>query len=148
MNGTLKTFLKAKEFEKIKYKDTSQMYNQFMNSLENNLKYNFPDAFNVIKQSKRQSKKHDNYFFNLPDHLIHAYYMLRHLRIRDYKVKIMYTLNYFRSIQRKLAFDLNEMDTRDTVLGDQEFKPPVGATRISSKNLSNDTSTGAAGNSK
>lgn len=141
-------FLKAKEFEEIKYKDTSVMYNQFMNSLENNLRFNFPDAFNVIKQSKRLSKRSDNFFFNLPDHLVHAYYMLRHLKIRDHKVKIMYALNYYRSIQRKLAFDLHEMDTRDTVLGDQEFKPPTAATRISSKNLANDSSMGGAGNSK
>jgi len=124
------------------------MYTQFMESLENNLRYNFPDAFNFIKQSKRLNKKSDNHFFNLPDHLIHAYYMLRHLRIRDYKVKIMYALNYYRSIQRRMAFDLHEMSTRDRVLGDQEFKPPSGATRISSKNLANDSSTGAVGSSK
>lgn len=119
-----------------------------MDALQNNLKYNFPDAFNVIKQSKRLNKKSGNHFFNLPEHLVHTYYMLRHLKIRDYKVKIMYALNYYRSVQRRLTFDMHEMSTRDTVLGDQEFKAPKDATRISAKNLANDNSTGAAGNSK
>lgn len=74
--------------------------------------------------------------------------MLRHLKTRDFKVKIQYALNYFRSVQRRLTFDLNEMHTRDTVLGDQEFKPPSNATRISVKNITDDASLGAVGNSK
>lgn len=148
VDGSLKQFIKAKEFEEVKYKDTSEMYRQFMDALENNLRFNFPDAFNVIKQSKRLNKKSSNHFFNLPEHLVHAYYMLRHLKIRDFKIKILYALNYYRSIQRRLTLDLHEMTTRDTVLGDQEFKPPTDATRISSRNLANDSSAGAAGNSK
>jgi hypothetical protein len=148
VDGSLKQFLKAKDFEEVKYKDTSIMYKQFMDALENNIRYNFPDALNVIKQSKRMNKKSGNYFFNLPEHLVHIFYMLRHLRIRDHKVKIMYALNYYRSVQRRLTFDMHEMSTRDTVLGDQEFKPPTDATRTSSKNMADDTSSGAAGNSK
>lgn len=78
------------------------MYQQFMDALENNLRLNFPDANNVIKLTKRLNKKNDNFFFQLPEHLIHTYYMLRHLRIRDFKIKLQYTLNYYRSIQRRL----------------------------------------------
>ena len=74
--------------------------------------------------------------------------MLRHLKIRDHKIKIQYTLNYYRSVQRRLAFDLHEFTTRDTVLGDQEFKPPSDASRVSTKNMKDDASHGAAGNSK
>lgn len=40
------------------------------------------------------------------------------------------------------------MRTRDTVLGDQEFKPPSDATRTSVKNITDDASLGATGNSK
>jgi hypothetical protein len=148
VDGSLKQFLKAKEFEEVKYKDTTLLYSQFMEALENNLKFNFPDAFNVIKASKRLNKKSENYFFNLPDHLIHAYYMLRHLKIRDYKTKILYTLNYYRSIQKRLTLDLHEISTRDRVGSDQELKPPNDATRLSKKNISNDTSAGAVGASK
>lgn len=148
VDGSLKQFMKAKEFEEVKYKDTTQLYSQFMDALENNLRLNFEDAFNVIKTTKRLNKKSDNYFFRLPDHMLHAYYMLRHLKIRDFKTKILYALNYFRSIQKRFTLDLEELYTRDKVVSDQELKPPTDATRISKKNISNDTSAGAAGASK
>ena len=148
VDGSLKLFNKARDFEEIKYKDTTDLYTHFMDALENNLKLNYPDANNVIKMNKRLSKKGGNMFFQLPQHLVHSLYMLRHLKIRDFKIKILYTLNYYRSVQRRLAFDLNEMNTRDTVLGDQEFKPPSEATRISAKNMTDNASIGVAGNSK
>jgi hypothetical protein len=37
---------------------------------------------------------------------------------RDAKTKVMYTLNYFRSIQKRLMLDLREFGTRERVLGD------------------------------
>ena len=37
---------------------------------------------------------------------------------RDAKTKILYSLNYFRAIQKRLMMDLREVGTRDRVLGD------------------------------
>ena len=37
---------------------------------------------------------------------------------RDAKTKILYSLNYFRSIQKRLMLDLREFGTRERVLGD------------------------------
>ena len=68
VDGSLKQLLKDKEFEEIKYKDSTDIYSQFMEALENKLKMNFPDLFNVVKQSKRMVKKSNNFFFNLPEH--------------------------------------------------------------------------------
>lgn len=148
VDGSLKQFSKSKEAEEIKYKDCTELYTQFTDALEQNLRFNFSSAFSHGGSVRKGGKKSSNYFFNLPEHLVHAYYMLRHLKIRDLKVKIQYALNYYRSIQRRLILDLHEMRTRDTVLGDQEFKPPADATRTSVKNIANDSSVGAAGNSK
>lgn len=35
---------------------------------------------------------------HMPQHLITAYYVLRHMKSRDYKIKLLYCLNYFRSV--------------------------------------------------
>ncbi len=45
----------------------------------------------------------------IPSNLIKAYYTLRYLRSRDAKVRLLQTLNYFRSVQKRLALDLKEM---------------------------------------
>ena len=37
---------------------------------------------------------------------------------RDAKTKLLYSLNYFRSIQKRLMLDLREFGTRERVLGD------------------------------
>lgn len=37
---------------------------------------------------------------------------------RDCKTKILYSLNYFRAIQKRLMMDLREVGTRERVLGD------------------------------
>ena len=37
---------------------------------------------------------------------------------RDAKTKILYSLNYFRSIQKRLNIDLREFGTCERVLGD------------------------------
>jgi hypothetical protein len=36
---------------------------------------------------------------------------------RDEKTRILYTLNYFRSVQKRLAIDLREFATRDRIDG-------------------------------
>jgi len=46
-------------------------------------------------------------------HLLTALYTLRFISSRDNKTKILYTLNYFRSVQKRLAIDLREFGTRE-----------------------------------
>ena len=36
---------------------------------------------------------------------------------RDLKTRILYTLNYFRSVQKRFAIDLREFATRDRIDG-------------------------------
>ncbi len=54
----------------------------------------------------------------MPQHLITAYYILRHMKSRDYKIKLLYCLNYFRSIQKRMVLDLREFGTRERIYGD------------------------------
>ena len=54
----------------------------------------------------------------MPQHLLLTAYLLRCLRARENKTKLLYTLNTFRAIQRRLALELREMGTRDRVTGD------------------------------
>jgi hypothetical protein len=148
VEGSLKSLKRAKEMEEIKYKDSTDIYNQFSEALEENMKSNFPYAMNVSFMQTKTKKRNSNILFNMPDHLVQAYYLLRHLNLRDYKIKIQYIANYFRSVQKRLALELDEMETRDRILGDLEFKPPGDASRISVKNISDDASVGAVGNSR
>jgi hypothetical protein len=47
------------------------------------------------------------------------------LRARDVKTKLLYTLNAFRAIQRRLALELREMGSRDRVMGDAKIVQPT-----------------------
>jgi len=39
------------------------------------------------------------------------------MRTRDAKTRLLYNLNYFRSVQKRLAIDLREFATRDRIDG-------------------------------
>jgi hypothetical protein len=51
--------------------------------------------------------------------------MLKYLHARDSKIKLLYTLNVFRSIQKRLTIEMREMGTRDRVMGDCIFLGPM-----------------------
>ena len=48
-----------------------------------------------------------------PQHLLVSYYTLRFMQSKDSKTRILYTLNFFRSIQKRISFDLREFGTRE-----------------------------------
>ena len=52
--------------------------------------------------------------------LVKNYYSLRLLKSRDYKQKLLSLVNYFRAVQRILAFDLKEHVTREKSLGEEK----------------------------
>jgi len=41
------------------------------------------------------------------------------MQTRDYKIKLLYCLNYFRAIQKRMMQDLKEFGTRERIYGDQ-----------------------------
>ena len=53
----------------------------------------------------------------MSSHLITAYYTLRYASAKDAKIRLMYSLNYYRSVQKRLALDLREFATRDRMNG-------------------------------
>ena len=79
-----------------------------------------------------------NPLLQMPIHLLNSYYLLRHLRSRDTKIKLLHTLNYFRSVQKRLTLDLREFATRDRVMGNMEYVLPKDATRVSQRNAAED----------
>lgn len=48
----------------------------------------------------------------IPTHMVKAYYALRFLKSRDLKIRLLHTLNYFRSVQKRLSIDLKELLSR------------------------------------
>jgi hypothetical protein len=60
------------------------------------------------------------------------------MKSRDYKIKLLYCLNFFRSIQKRLMLDLREFGTRERIYGDQvqPFIAPTEASRAGQRNVS------------
>jgi hypothetical protein len=54
-----------------------------------------------------------------------ALYILKYLKARDSKIKLLYTLNAFRAVQKRLCLELREMGSRDRVLGDSVTVHPM-----------------------
>jgi len=50
--------------------------------------------------------------------------MVDALKARENKIKLLHNLNAFRSIQRRLTYDLAEMGTRERVIGDAVIIAP------------------------
>lgn len=62
--------------------------------------------------------------------MLFALYILKYLKARDSKIKILYSLNVFRAIQKWLTLELREMGTRDRVMGDCNLIAPHENTSI------------------
>lgn len=77
---------------------------------------------NTLRSTKMQSppvlKMNKKSLFKLPIHLVQSHNTLRYMESRDTKIKIQYSLNYFRAIQKRLMLDLREFGTRERILGD------------------------------
>ena len=48
-------------------------------------------------------------------HIVKGLYMLRYMKARDFKTKLLNTLNYFRETQKRLTWDMMEMNSRDQI---------------------------------
>ena len=57
-------------------------------------------------------------------HLLFSHYQVSCLKARNHKTKILYMLNAFRSIQKRIALELRELATRDRVAFDVETEQP------------------------
>ena len=51
--------------------------------------------------------------------------MLKYLKAREYKIKLLYTLNAFRAVQKRVTLEMREMGTRDRVMGDCMYLGPM-----------------------
>ncbi|CDW75700.1 UNKNOWN [Stylonychia lemnae] len=63
----------------------------------------------------------------LPKHYIQSMYTLRHMKIRDTKTKLLYALNFFRAVQKRLTLDLREFVGREVVSQNVDSQPPQEA---------------------
>ena len=66
-----------------------------------------------------------NSLFETSQHLLFAHYLLSALSARESKTKLLYTLNAFRSVQKRISLDLRELGTRDRVMGDINSVKPM-----------------------
>ena len=67
-------------------------------------------------------EKHLQAIDPLKPHLIKSYYSLRLLKQRSIKAQLIQAMNYFRAIQKRLAYDVREFFTRERALGGQKVE--------------------------
>jgi len=51
----------------------------------------------------------------IPVHIVKGLYMLRYLKARDFKARLLNAMNYFREVQKRLTWDMMEMNSRDRI---------------------------------
>ncbi|CDW83349.1 UNKNOWN [Stylonychia lemnae] len=101
--------------------DTQNIRDHFTSALKGDIQQDQKDNMKELPNVSINSLRY------LPQHMIHAYYILRHMKSRDYKTKILYIMNYFRAIQKRMMLDLREFATRERILGDL-VQPIIPAT--------------------
>lgn len=68
-----------------------------------------------------------NSLFECPQHLLFAQYLTVCLNTREHKTRLLYVLNAFRSVQKRIALELRVLGTRDRVSLDvSTFGPREG----------------------
>jgi len=67
-------------------------------------------------------EKHLQAIDPLKPRLIKSYYSLRLLKQRGIKAQLIQAMNYFRAVQKRLAFDVREFFTRERALGGQKVE--------------------------
>ena len=51
-------------------------------------------------------------------------FTLRHMKMKDTKTKLLYVLNFFRSIQKRMCLDLREFSGKEIVNDSIQAVPP------------------------
>ena len=65
-----------------------------------------------------------NSLYDAQYELLFAQYLMVCLKAREHKTKLLYTLNAFRSVQKRIALELRELGTRDRVNFDVNIVEP------------------------
>lgn len=68
-----------------------------------------------------------------------ANYLITLLKAREHKTKLLYTLNCFRSIQKRIALELRELGSRDRVTFDCNIVKPKEKNSTGKFSEDNDT---------
>ena len=98
------------------------------------------------KAGENEEELPKNSLFEAPQHLLFAHYLLQCLSARDSKNQLLYTLNAFRAIQKRLTLELREFGSRDRVLGDCNImKPNEKQGSVKSEELLDEDISGSAG---
>ena len=74
-----------------------------------------------------------NSLFDANQQLLFAHYLLQCISARDSKHQLLYTLNAFRSIQKRITLELREMGSRDRVVADCSIVKPLEKQGVTQK---------------
>ena len=76
---------------------------------------NFKRVNSSTSQNDKEFKMSHTILKVMPQHYLECHSILRHMKIRDTKNKLLYTLNFFRAVQKRLTLDLQEFAGREVV---------------------------------
>ena len=74
-----------------------------------------------------------NSLFDANQQLLFAHYLLQCISARDSKNQLLYTLNAFRSIQKRITLELRELGSRDRVVSDCQIVKPLEKQGVTQK---------------
>lgn len=121
----IKTGRVKADFFKNDYADTdsylTEQQKSFLSLFSNSLKTKFELDPKATENDEEIPK---NSLFEAPQHLLFAQYLLLCLSSRDKKNQLLYTLNAFRAIQKRITLELREFGSRDRVMGDCNIMKP------------------------
>ena len=129
-HGAVKT-----DFLKVDHADTDSFFTEdqkaFLSIFKNSLLTKSELGIKTEEIDNEEIPK--NSLFDSPQHLLFAHYLLQCITARDTKTQLLYTLNAFRSIQKRITLELRELGTRDRVMGDCNLVKPLEKQGVSQK---------------
>ena len=94
----------------------------FLQTFEETIKVKSKFGFHKDTQEPEEHIKDS--LFDTKQNLLFSQYLMVSINSREQKIKLLYTLNAFRSIQKRVALELRELTTRDRVNFDSQNIPP------------------------
>jgi hypothetical protein len=100
-----------------------------MVSLKSKKDLGFTKKWNEVEEVPKNS------LYETSQHLLFSNYLLTCLKARDHKTELLYTLNAFRAVQKRIAIELRELGSRDRVTFDCNIVKPKEKTGSGIHNL-------------
>ena len=68
-----------------------------------------------INQDRQVVDTTESLLRNLPPHNMQCYMILKHMKLRDGKIRLLRILNFYRSVQKRIVLELRDFSNREVL---------------------------------